>query len=44
MEAELDATLGYEKNYKRKGHSAKKSQELIWGIPDGCTQESEWGV
>ena len=42
MEAELDATLGYEKNRKgdlqtdnkRNGHSPKKSQEPVRGVPD----------
>ena len=42
MEAEMDATLGYEKNRKgvlqtdnkRNGHSPKKLEEPVWGIPD----------
>lgn len=42
MEAELDATLGYEKNCKgdlqtdnkRNEHSPQKAKEPVWGIPD----------
>lgn len=42
MEAELDASLGYEKNQKgnlqtdnkRNGYSTKNLKKPVWGIPD----------
>ena len=52
MEAELDATLGYEKNQKgevqtsnkRNGALPQDIEEPVWGIPDRCPKGSGRGV
>ena len=49
MEAELDATLGYEKNNKgnvetsnkRNGHSPQEPQEPVRRVPDRCAPGQE---
>ncbi len=52
MEAELDASLGYEKNRKGDFKTENKPQwafpenpqKPVWRIPDRRAQGQEWGV
>ncbi|WP_346345005.1 hypothetical protein [Clostridium sp. MCC353] len=52
IEAELNASLGYEKNQKgnittdnkRNAYSSKNSQKPIWGVLGDCSQGSQQGV